>query len=164
MPSFDERGRLGCDAHKGEHPFFWKTSVGAMVTACHETISKAAYESFMRDYATEQKLMKKSVERTPENLGLTPFENQEWLRKNHPHISPTSEDFAEISRLLDSIVRWYCDDSPVGGFLQAVLTNDLKRSVGTADECNARNLKVYVEFLYNQVPEDYIKKAAKDFE
>lgn len=41
---------------------------------------------------------------------------------------------------------------PPGGFLLAVLTNDLKGAVGRADEKNRRALPDIVKFLYNYIP------------
>lgn len=40
----------------------------------------------------------------------------------------------------------------VGDFLQAVFRNDLKQSVGRADETNQELLPEYVKFLYNYAP------------
>lgn len=39
-----------------------------------------------------------------------------------------------------------------GGFLEAVICNNLKEAVGMADEENLRNLPAYVGFFYNQAP------------
>jgi hypothetical protein len=41
---------------------------------------------------------------------------------------------------------------PVGDFLQAVLSNDLREACGRADETNIRILPVYVIYLYNEAP------------
>lgn len=40
----------------------------------------------------------------------------------------------------------------VGGFLRAVLTNDLKGACGKADSTNLLNLPAYVTYLYNNAP------------
>ena len=39
-----------------------------------------------------------------------------------------------------------------GSFLVAVISNNLKEAVGTADEENKRNLPAYIGFFYNQAP------------
>lgn len=41
---------------------------------------------------------------------------------------------------------------PVGHFLQAVITNDLKEACGRADSTNVKIIPVYVAFLYNHAP------------
>jgi len=53
----------------------------------------------------------------------------------------------------DGLTRWVNDHIPPGGFLQAVLVNDLARAVGKADSTNERLLSQYVRFLYNEVPD-----------
>lgn len=35
--------RIGCVKHSGEHPFFFKETVNAFVTACHEALTIAEY-------------------------------------------------------------------------------------------------------------------------
>jgi len=50
-------------------------------------------------------------------------------------------------------IRLYVDHGvPPGGFLTAVLENDLSGAVGHADAENLRNLPAYVTYLYNEVP------------
>lgn len=41
---------------------------------------------------------------------------------------------------------------PTGGFLQAVLENDLSEACAHADEDNARNLFQIVAYVYNEMP------------
>lgn len=41
---------------------------------------------------------------------------------------------------------------PPGGFLRAVLENDLKEACGAADEKNQKALYSYILFLYNHAP------------
>lgn len=41
---------------------------------------------------------------------------------------------------------------PVGGFLEAVLSNDLMGALGKADDVNLRALHAYGMFLYNHAP------------
>lgn len=40
----------------------------------------------------------------------------------------------------------------VGGFLQAVISNDLKQAVSRADDTNINLLPAYVIYLYNEAP------------
>lgn len=50
-------------------------------------------------------------------------------------------------------LRLYLEDGlEPGGFLYAVLTNDLAGAVGRADSTNVRRLPEYVQFLYNYAP------------
>jgi len=43
---------------------------------------------------------------------------------------------------------------PMGDFLQAVFRNDLIDAIGRADEQNMANLKLIVQYMYNQLPSD----------
>lgn len=50
-------------------------------------------------------------------------------------------------------LRRYLDDKIApGGFMMAVLENNLKEAVGRADHMNLRALPEYVSFLYNYAP------------
>lgn len=51
-----------------------------------------------------------------------------------------------------AIERWVDHGLFPGGFLEAVLTNDLFGAVGRADSENIRALKDIVMFVYNEVP------------
>ena len=42
--------------------------------------------------------------------------------------------------------------TPVGGFLEAVLSNDLREACGRADELNQYRLFDYIFFLHNYAP------------
>lgn len=50
------------------------------------------------------------------------------------------------------ITRYFRARLPPGGFLTAVLTNDLKGAALAADSENCRLLWDYVNFLYNYTP------------
>ena len=41
---------------------------------------------------------------------------------------------------------------PVGSFLEAILTNNLKKAVANADDTNICIIPAYVKFLYNEAP------------
>ena len=54
--------------------------------------------------------------------------------------------------IMESLRRYIDQHIPTGGFLEAVLSNDLKEAVGRADEDNMRVLPELVGFLYNEAP------------
>lgn len=43
---------------------------------------------------------------------------------------------------------------PTGSFLEAVLSNDLRKAVGRADDVNSRAIPNYIKFLYSYAPVD----------
>lgn len=52
------------------------------------------------------------------------------------------------------LVRYIVDHAPVGDFLTAVLSNDLREAVYRADDKNVPALPAFVGFLYNHAPRD----------
>ena len=60
--------------------------------------------------------------------------------------------FALSSQDLEPLRRYVFDKIKPGGFLTAILTNDLKEAMGRADSTNRRRVFEYVEWLYNQAP------------
>lgn len=54
--------------------------------------------------------------------------------------------------LVDGARRWIEEGLPPGGFLQAVIANDLKETVGRADHVNIGRLLDIVSFFYNDAP------------
>ena len=52
----------------------------------------------------------------------------------------------------DAVIEWVIYHTPPGGFVKAVLCNDLAEAVGRADSGNLRALPDTVKFLYNWVP------------
>lgn len=63
-------------------------------------------------------------------------------------------------------IRGYVDHGyMVGGFLSAVLENDLRKAVVRADGHNVRNLPAYIAYLNNYVPAPCwgSKKAVEDW-
>tara|TARA_R100001530_G_C4210905_1_gene127396 strand:- start:27 stop:269 length:243 start_codon:yes stop_codon:yes gene_type:complete len=52
----------------------------------------------------------------------------------------------------DAVRRYIEKGIKPGHFLSAVIQNDLKESVGRADEENAKRLAEWVRFFYNEVP------------
>lgn len=61
-------------------------------------------------------------------------------------------DFYIPDRMMDGITRYIEHRVPPGGFLSAVICNDLSMAVGLADDENARNLPAYVAYFYNEAP------------
>ena len=51
-----------------------------------------------------------------------------------------------------SIDRWVETACPVGGFLEAVLCNNLSEAIGRADEGNLVAIEAIVGYLYNECP------------
>jgi hypothetical protein len=54
--------------------------------------------------------------------------------------------------MIGGLVRYVFDRIPPGGFLRAVLENDLMNAAGRADDANRARLHAYCMFLYNHVP------------
>ena len=55
-------------------------------------------------------------------------------------------------RFKSSIDRYVNDRIPTGGFLRAVLENNLKEAFGRADEEAVVQMKEIVAYCYNQIP------------
>lgn len=53
---------------------------------------------------------------------------------------------------IESLKRYVTEGVPVGGFLEAVISNDLKEACGRADDENIKVIPVYVSWLYNEAP------------
>lgn len=53
---------------------------------------------------------------------------------------------------IEALARYVNDKIPPGGFLLAVLENDLKEAFGRADIWNRGALHSIVSYLYNEVP------------
>ncbi len=53
---------------------------------------------------------------------------------------------------LQALKDFYCNGCEPGGFVTAVLDNDLREAFGRADEMNRRCLFPIVRFLYNHAP------------
>lgn len=54
--------------------------------------------------------------------------------------------------VLDSLIRYAETGCPTGGFLRAVLSNDLMEAVSRADADNRRTLVDIVQFVYMELP------------
>lgn len=60
--------------------------------------------------------------------------------------------YSAISDVVKSLVRYVNDKVPTGGFLRAVLENDLMDSFSRADSHNTLFMKEIVQYVYNYVP------------
>ena len=54
--------------------------------------------------------------------------------------------------IVESLLRYWHQRIPTGGFLEAVLCNDLRDACGRADDTNIRHLPGIVQFCYWQLP------------
>ena len=57
-------------------------------------------------------------------------------------------------RFKESIDAFVATGRPTGGFLEAVLSNNLMESIARADDAALDNLPHIVAYLYNEVPGD----------
>jgi len=64
----------------------------------------------------------------------------------------TFRDYYIPERMMGGLTRYVQDRILPGDFLAAVISNDLARAVGCADEENLKNLPAYVAWLYNKAP------------
>ena len=55
-------------------------------------------------------------------------------------------------RMQGALIRYFDKRIPPGGFLTAVLSNDLVEAINRADDENVHCLKAYVMWLYNRGP------------
>jgi len=63
------------------------------------------------------------------------------------------EKCAGLPRYMHEGICEYVENGrPVGGFLQAVISNDLKEACTHADDVNRHLLFEYMEFFYNYAP------------
>lgn len=62
-------------------------------------------------------------------------------------------DYSNIPVHMVSGIKNYIEAGhPVGGFLYAVITNDLTEAFARADDINVLYMREWVMFLYNQMP------------
>lgn len=57
--------------------------------------------------------------------------------------------------MIDSLERYLNDRIPTGGFLEAVLSNDLMGAFNRADSSNLRNMENIMRYMYNHFPRGY---------
>ena len=61
-------------------------------------------------------------------------------------------DYYIPERMMESLQRYIEHKVPLGGFLTAVICNDLAEACKRADEENLENLPAFVAYLYNEAP------------
>jgi len=71
----------------------------------------------------------------------------------------TPDELDHVAMCLEHISKWYYEDFPLGGFLTAVVRNDLVEAVLRADDVNSKALKLYAYFLTWNLPTDWRQKA-----
>ena len=76
---------------------------------------------------------------------------------NEPNLTPDELD--HVAMCLEHISKWYYEDLPLGGFLSAIVRNDLMGAVFQADAVNSKALKLYAYFLTWNLPADWRQKA-----
>jgi hypothetical protein len=77
---------------------------------------------------------------------LTPDGSNDWAS-----MFP-SEYSAIPPHMRDALYRYVVEHLPVGDFLTAVICNDLRRAVFSADATNLPLLKLYALWFYNMAP------------
>jgi len=87
-------------------------------------------------------------------------EIREYVERNN-ETNLTSEELDHVSRCMEHIDKWYHEGEPLGGFLQAVVANDLTDALFRADHINSRALKLYVYFLTWNLPADWREKGER---
>ena len=75
---------------------------------------------------------------------------------NEPGLTP--EELDHVAMCMEHIVKWYYENYPLGGFLKAVVNNNLMEAVLRADDINLRALKLYAWFLTWNSPADWRTK------
>jgi hypothetical protein len=56
--------------------------------------------------------------------------------------------------VIDSLYNYAVDGRPTGGFLRAVLSNDLRDALGRGDPQNLRTLPAIIRLVYNELPSE----------
>lgn len=57
-----------------------------------------------------------------------------------------------MEHIKESLKRYVENKTPTGGFLEAVLSNDLVGAIGRADSENINRLPEIVRYIYNTLP------------
>ena len=70
-----------------------------------------------------------------------------------------ANELDHVAMCMEHISKWYYEDYPLGGFLTAVVNNDLVEAVFKADGINIKALKLYAYFLTWNLPADWGRKA-----
>ncbi len=68
-------------------------------------------------------------------------------------VNGSAVDYSELPEHMQGAMRRYVENGiEPGGFLTAVLCNDLMRAIGRADSINKGRIHDYVTWLYNSAP------------
>lgn len=80
------------------------------------------------------------------------FEN--LLGKWMPNWAEVSQSYAGRIKppTMEGLQMYLYEGVPMGGFLQAVMNNDLFQAVGRADSENRESLYAIVQLIYNEFP------------
>ena len=76
---------------------------------------------------------------------------------NEPNLTP--EELDHVAMCMEHIQKWYYENYPLGGFLTAVVNNDLTEAVFRADNVNIKALRLYGWFLTWNLPADWRQKV-----
>ena len=71
----------------------------------------------------------------------------------------SANELDHVAMCMEHISKWYYEDYPLGGFLTAIVRNDLINAVFQADDINLKALKIYAYFLTWNLPADWREKA-----
>jgi len=85
-------------------------------------------------------------------------EIRQYVEKNN-ETGLRPDELDHVAMCCEHISKWYYEDYPLGGFLTAIVNNDLLQAIFQADDINARALKLYAYFLTWNLPADWREKA-----
>uniref|UniRef100_A0A6M3LKC3 Uncharacterized protein n=1 Tax=viral metagenome TaxID=1070528 RepID=A0A6M3LKC3_9ZZZZ len=88
-------------------------------------------------------------------------EIREYAEQNN-EMNLTPDELDHVAMCMEHIYLWYHEGYPLGGFLQAVVVNDLTEALFRADSINIKALKLYAYFLTWNLPADWREKGGKD--
>ena len=71
------------------------------------------------------------------------------------------DELDHVAMCMEHIQKWYYENYPLGGFLTAVVNNNLTEAVFQADDVNSRALKLYAYFLTWNLPADWREKGKR---
>ena len=81
-------------------------------------------------------------------MSYDPDENDYYAKNGYPD----GRGHVFRAEMCQALIAYARAGEPVGGFLQAVLSNDLMAAVCRADQDNIRNLPAGALFIYNELP------------
>ena len=86
------------------------------------------------------------------------IEIREYVEDNN-EMGLAPDELDHVAMCCEHISKWYYEDYPLGGFLTAVVNNDLVGAIFQANDINRKALKLYAYFLAWNLPADWRKKA-----